>query len=131
MTRRIQQREAKTSHLTSQRQAQSQGTLETEEYETGTKASAQGSLNLNLFAAVSGLFGSKTTKITDTAPDGSSRSIENSKGVGHVKGVGAGTLNAQASGEAKDYAKKTKAVEQSQRQGQEQLEQVNHLGIEG
>ena len=88
-------------------------------------------LNLNLVAAVSGLFGSKTTKTTDTAPDGSSRSVENSKGVGHVKGVGAATLNAQASGEAKDYAKKTHAVEQRQKQGQEQLEQVNHLGIEG
>jgi hypothetical protein len=131
MARRIQQREAETSRLQSQAQSSSRRTRETEEYETGTKASAQGSLNLNLFAAVSGLFGSKTTKTTDVAPDGSSQSVENSKGVGHVKGVGAGTLDVQASGEAKDYAKKTHAVEQNQKQGQKQLQQVNHLGIEG
>jgi hypothetical protein len=131
MTRRIQQREAEASHLQSQSQSQSRGTRETEEYEVGSKASAQGSLNLNLFAAVGGIFGSKTTTTTDTAPDGSSRSVENSRGVGQVKGVGASTLDTQASAESKDYAKKTHAVEQSQKQKQGQLEQVNHLGIEG
>lgn len=51
--------------------------------------------------------------------------------MGHVKGVGAGTLDAQASAEAKDYVKETRGVEQSQKQKQGQLEQVNHLGIEG
>ncbi|KAE9973414.1 hypothetical protein Vi05172_g8838 [Venturia inaequalis] len=134
MTRRIAQREA---YESSQSQAQSQSTThstrETEEYEVGSKASASGSLNLNIFAGLSGVFGSKKTTTTDTAPDGSSKSVENTDGVGHVKGVGAGTLDAQANAEAKDYAKKTHAVEegteQSQKQGQ--VQQVNHLGIEG
>lgn len=134
MTRRIAQREAyESSQSQAQSQSSSHNTRETEEYEVGSKASASGSLNLNIFAGLSGVFGSKKTTTTDTAPDGSSKSVENSKGVGHVKGIGAGTLDAQGNAEAKDYAKKTHAVEEgtkhSQKQGQ--LEQVNHLGIEG
>lgn len=138
MTRRIAQREAyesSQSQAQSQSQSSSRGTRETEEYEVGSKASASGSLNLNIFAGLSGVFGSKKTTTTETAPDGSSRSVENTNGVGHVKGIGAGTLDAQAQAEAKDYAKKTHAIEEGQKQSQSQkqgqLEQVNHLGIEG
>lgn len=50
-----------------------------------------------------------------------------------MKGVGAGTLDARVDAEAKDYEKRTQAVEEGTRQSQEQgqVQEVNHLGIEG
>jgi len=161
------------SHKVASRQGQAQRMQEVEEYETGTKASAQvnhfplfpktfllysknlpfskscqfqhqksplqillfltphpkAGLNLNLFAAVSGVFGSKSKKTTDTDPDGSSHSVEDTEGVGHVKGAGGGNLKAAGSAQANDYQKKTKSVEQKQSQRQEQVESVDHLGI--
>ncbi|QDS72592.1 hypothetical protein FKW77_001379 [Venturia effusa] len=141
MTRRIPQHES--SHSQTQTQSQSQShsrshsNRETEEHEIGSKATASGSLNLNIVAGLSGVFGAKKTTTKDTAPDGSERAVEDTVGSGSVKGIGKGTLDARADVEAKDYERKTRAVEEGERQSQSQsqrqgqLEQTDHLGIEG
>lgn len=80
---------------------------------------------------MSGVFGGKSKKRTDTNPDGSSHSVEDREGVGHVNGVGHGTLNAVASGEAQSYERSRRTIEgKSQKQSQKQ-QQIDHLGLGG
>jgi hypothetical protein len=46
------------------------------------------------------VFYSRSKKTTDTAKDGSSKSVEHSEGQGAFKGAGAGTMKAVAVGQA-------------------------------
>jgi hypothetical protein len=71
---------------------------------------------------VSGLFSGKKSKKTDTDADGSSRSVEHSKGRGYIEGSGVGTLNAIGSGEAAVSDRQRRTLEGTQ-------EQINHLGM--
>ncbi|PNS14942.1 hypothetical protein CAC42_2171 [Sphaceloma murrayae] len=71
---------------------------EIESYEKETKASASAGLNLNIFAAFSGMFSSKTRK--DTAADGSS--VEHREEHGRVKGAGHGNMQAAGQGQLHD-----------------------------
>jgi hypothetical protein len=84
----------------------------------------QAGLNLNIFAAVSGVFKSKSTKTTDTKKDGSSHSVENREEDGQFKGAGAGNL--KAVGEAHSHERYRKGVEGEQMQ---EHQHIDHLGL--
>jgi hypothetical protein len=71
---------------------------------------------------VSGIFSGKKSKKTDTNADGSSQSVEHSKGRGYVEGSGVGTLNAIGSGEASVAERQRRTIEGTQ-------EQIDHLGL--
>jgi hypothetical protein len=60
----------------------------------------QAGLNLNIFGVFSGVFYGRSKKTTDTAKDGSSKSVEHSEGQGAIKGAGTGTMKAVAAGQA-------------------------------
>ncbi|KAF2671370.1 hypothetical protein BT63DRAFT_423577 [Microthyrium microscopicum] len=129
-------RRAEQQQIAQQDQAQRLRSTETQEYEA--KASAQAGLNLNIFAALSGVFSGKKTKTTDRDADGKEHSVEHSVGHGKVRGAGHGTLNAVGRGEASERVKHTKTderlLEQSERHGTKQVEssaQFDHLGLEG
>ncbi|KAF2433376.1 hypothetical protein EJ08DRAFT_647419 [Tothia fuscella] len=117
----------------SQVQSQSKRDLEgrqIEEHESEASAKGEAGLNLNLSAAVSSVFGGKSKKTTDTAPDGSSHSVEDREGVGHVKGAGKGNLGVIGKGEAHSHERSRKIAEgKSQKQTQHQ-QQTDHLGLE-
>jgi len=116
-----------------QTQAQAQQTRRVEEREVNASASAQGGLSLNIFGAISGVFSGKSKKTTHTAADGSSRSVEDRHGTGHVDGAGGGTLSAVGEGMCQSQERYRMIEEgfQQQEQGQKQLERkVDHLGIE-
>ena len=70
----------------------------------------QAGVNLNIFAAVSGMFGSNTKK--ETKPDGSS--TEDTQSSGRVKGAGVGNLSAvgEANTETRDRRLKANATPQ-------------------
>jgi hypothetical protein len=81
-------------------------------------------LNLNIFAAVSGVFKGRSTKTTDTKKDGSSHSVENREEMGHVNGAGAANL--KAVGDAHSHERYRKGIEAEQSQ---QHQQIDHLGL--
>jgi len=114
-------------------QAQGQQMRRIEEREVNASASAQGGLNLNIFGAISGIFSGKSKKTTDTAADGSSHSVEHRHGTGRAKGVGGGTLDVVAQGEARSQERQRlieerMAVDQSTKA--KAVGVVDHLGIE-
>lgn len=82
----------------------------------------QAGLNLNLAGAISGIFSGKKDKKTDTDADGTSHSVEHSKGRGYVEGSGMGTLDAVGSGESSVTERQRRTVEGTQ-------EQIDHLGL--
>lgn len=87
-------------------------------------------LNLNIFAAVSGIFSGRSKKTTDTNADGSSHSVEHSKSAGKMRGSGHGVLNAvgKTDSEVKETHRITEeAMSQNERKN---IETVDHLGIE-
>ena len=91
-------------------------------------------MSLNIFGALSGVFSGKSKKTTDTAADGSSKSIEHRHGKGHVDGAGGGTLNVIGEGTAQSQERYRLVEEgiQHQEQGQKRIgSNVDHLGIEG
>jgi len=119
-----------TQHQQELAAAQAQQGRRTEEHEYEGKASAQAGLNLNIFAAVSGIFSGKSKKTTDTNADGSSHSVEHSKGAGKMHGAGHGVLNAvgKTDTEVRERHRITEeAVSQNERRN---IETVDHLGIE-
>ena len=108
-------------------------------------------MNLNLFGALSGALSSKSRKETHTAPDGSTRAVEerDTRGeflsffltcllltlsVAVAQGAARGQGSAYAAAEAEEGAKKgrERAAGQVQEAGQGRVEKkVDHLGIEG
>ncbi|KAF2239670.1 hypothetical protein EV356DRAFT_499866 [Viridothelium virens] len=76
-----------------------------EQSEQTASASAKAGVNLNLFAAVSGIFGSKTQK--ETKPDGSS--TENTQSAGRVKGAGVGNMSAVGEANAQTTDRRLRA----------------------
>jgi hypothetical protein len=87
-------------------------------------------LNLNIFAAVSGIFSGKGKKTTDTKADGSSHSVEHTRGAGKMHGSGAGTLNAIGKGES-EYRERHRLTDEAVATDQkQQLQGIDHLGIE-
>ena len=99
-------------------------------------AAAQAGLNLNLVGAISGAFSGKGKKTTDTKADGSSHSVEDTKGHGTMAGSGAGTLNAVGEGKANTHEKYRKTVEadesESKSKGESKskaVKQTDHLGL--
>ncbi|KAI9666086.1 MAG: hypothetical protein M1821_004021 [Bathelium mastoideum] len=82
-----------------------------ERSEQTASANAKAGVNLNIFAAVSGIFGSKTQK--ETNPDGSS--TEHTQSAGHMKGAGAGNLSAmgEANTETTDRRLRANAAPQA------------------
>jgi len=94
---------------------------------------SQAGLNLNLVAAVSGIFRGSKTKTTDTDENGKSHSVEHSKGHGTMHGTGDANVGLIGSGTAttRERHRITEEAMQSRGTRQERLEQVDHLGIEG
>ncbi|KAL9087492.1 MAG: hypothetical protein Q9165_006603 [Trypethelium subeluteriae] len=76
-----------------------------EQSEQTASANAKAGVNLNLFAAVSGIFGSKTQK--ETNPDGSS--TENTQSAGRVKGAGVGNMSAVGEANAQTTDRRLRA----------------------
>jgi hypothetical protein len=98
-----------------------------------SNTTCQGGLSLNIFGALSGVFSGKSKKTTDTAADGSSKSVERRRGTGHVDGAGGGTLSAVGQGTVQSQERYRMVEEgmQAQEQGRKTLEKnVDHLGIE-
>jgi hypothetical protein len=92
--------------------------------------SHQAGLNLNIFAAFSGVFSGRKKKTTDTAKDGSSHSVEHSEGHGKVRGYGTGTMNAIGAGEVKKKERLRIAEEVKAEEAKTIESNVDHLGIE-
>ena len=65
----------------------------------------QAGINLNIFAAISGIFGSKTQK--ETKADGSS--TEHTQSAGRMKGAGAGNLSAMGEANAETTDRRLRA----------------------
>ena len=87
-------------------------------------------MNLNIFAAVTGIFAGKSKKTTDTKPDGSSHSVEHSRGAGKMRGAGHGTLNAIGQSQ-QEVRERHRITDEAQAENHNQkLETVDHLGIE-
>ncbi|KAF1812120.1 hypothetical protein P152DRAFT_482657 [Eremomyces bilateralis CBS 781.70] len=105
-----------------------------EQEEHYSSANAQASVNLNIFAALSGAFSSKTKKKTKSTPNKdrstTDRSTEENHSVGHARGVGFANMNAAAAAEAKEGRRNIK--QRAEMEGQRMVEaRVDHLGIEG
>jgi hypothetical protein len=94
-------------------------------------------LNLNLFAAVSGIFSGKKKKETTIDESGKSHSVEHSTGHGKMKGAGAGTLSAIGAGTASRKERhritdETEAIEGTKQEQQKRvMAETDHLGIDG
>ncbi|KIW03206.1 hypothetical protein, variant [Verruconis gallopava] len=101
---------------------QSQRMRQVDEREVEAKGSASAGLNLNLAAVVSGLFTGKKKTTTETDPDGSSHSVEHSKGRGYVDGSGVMNINAIGSADSTVTERQRRTIEGSQ-------EQIDHLGL--
>jgi hypothetical protein len=119
-----------------QQQLEAQRVQQVEEWEAKASAEAKAGLNLNIFGAISGVFGGRSRKTTDTAADGSSHSVEEKEGIGAFKGRGAGTMTAVAEGKADVSERRTKMVEaevkQERKKGKKavkEAQQVDHLGL--
>ncbi|KAF4312652.1 membrane protein [Botryosphaeria dothidea] len=126
----------------SQPQQQLQQIEAREQYASGE---AKAGLNLNLFAALSGSMFQRKNKTTDTRPDGSSRSVEQTDTAAQAKGAGHGNLSAfgAARAEGRDRAigkESTRALEEDSKErnkkakalkqkGEEKAQEVDHLGI--
>ncbi|KAI9712731.1 MAG: hypothetical protein M1820_001353 [Bogoriella megaspora] len=95
------------------RQGGGGGSIEHSEQTASANASA--GLNLNIFAAFSGLFGSKKQKRTEA--DGSS--TENEQSAAKARGAGVGNMEAVGAANAETRDRRLKA------------EGVDHLAIEG
>lgn len=110
----------------------------------------QAGLNLNLFAALSGSMFQRKNKTTDTRPDGSSRTVEQTDTAARAKGAGGGNLSAYgaARAEGRDRAigkEATRALEEDSKERHKQAgkalkkkgekdgqgQEVDHLGIGG
>ncbi|EMC99438.1 hypothetical protein BAUCODRAFT_144865 [Baudoinia panamericana UAMH 10762] len=78
----------------------------TEVQEHSAKADASAGLNLNIFGALSGAFGSKSEK--ETAADGSS--VEQREERAKVKGAGAGDLDARGAASAEEKGREMRRV---------------------
>ncbi|EOD52504.1 membrane protein [Neofusicoccum parvum] len=104
-------------------------------------AEAKAGLNLNIFAALSGSMFQRSKKTTDTAADGSSRTVEHTDTAAQAKGAGHGNLSAvgSAKAESRDRAvgngaieavgESQKKIKGAKKQQQKQVEEVDHLGI--
>jgi hypothetical protein len=90
----------------------------------------QAGVNLNIFAAVSGIFSGKSKKTTDTKPDGSSHSVEHSTGAGKMRGAGHGVLNAIGTSETEVRERHRITDDAASSQQKQKIENVDHLGIE-
>lgn len=97
----------------------------------------QGGLNLNIFGALSGAFSGKRKTTKNTNADGSSIEVVDEEGQGHARGAGAANMNAYgaAQAQADERRSKQQGAEQKKLAGsskqQKQVQQVDHLGIEG
>jgi hypothetical protein len=87
-------------------------------------------LNLNIFAAVTGVFSGKGKKTTDTMPDGSSHSEEEHTGKGKMRGAGAGTLNAVENSNSEFRERHRLTDEVTAAEKDTHVAKVDHLGIE-
>jgi len=120
-------------------QQQRKGDRRTEEHEYESKASASTGINLNIFAAVSGIFSGKSKKTSHTDANGETHTTEDFEGHNRVKSAGHSTLNAvsNASSSTKERHRITDESMQDDRkmiQGKSEpsLEDGNtHKGIEG
>ncbi|KAF2453749.1 hypothetical protein BDY21DRAFT_366745 [Lineolata rhizophorae] len=88
--------------------------IETQEQHASANASA--GLNLNLFAAVSGVFSGRSKKSQQLKDDGSYYAEEEQQSAARAQGVGAGSLAAAGQARADSGARR--------------LKQTDHLGIE-
>ena len=84
--------------------------------------SSKAGLNLNLGAAVAGIFSGSKKKKSDVDADGSSSTYEHTQGRGYVEGSGVGNLGAIANGQASVADRQRRTVEGTQ-------QQIDHLGL--